>query len=115
MMDAIWTLLNTEAVVVAIASIVGWLLVKLYAAKPEWQKWEGTIISAVKYAEKAVPDDQPGWQKLDEALKYVMRVYAEVEGKRPSKKTQEDLAEGIQIVHADLEANGQLYKHDGSE
>jgi hypothetical protein len=115
MMDAIWTVLNTEAVVVTIASIVGWLLVKLYAAKPEWQKWEGTIISAVKDAEKTVPDDQPGWQKFDKALKYVITVYSAIKGKRPSQKVEADLREGIHIVHADLERNGQLYKHDGSE
>jgi hypothetical protein len=115
MMDTIWTLMNTEAVVVAIASIVGWLLVKLYAAKPEWQKWEGTIIAAVKQAEKAVPDEQRGWQKFDKALKYVLTVYNATKGHRPSKKVEADLREGIQIVHADLEANGQLNKPDGSE
>ena len=63
---------------------------------------EGTIIAAVKYAEKTIPDGSPNVSqaRLDEALKYVLAVYA--------KADAQAVKEGIQITHERMEAGGVL-------
>ena len=48
--------------------------------------------------------------KLDAALRYVLGVFEDVEGRRATPTEVADLKEGIQIVHADLEAGGALDK-----
>ena len=106
----VWAALNTPVGITVMAGIALWLINRLYAAKPAWAAFEGAIISAVKFAEKQVPDGTPskGLARLDAALKYVLKVYEEANGKRPSPKTVADLKEGVQIVHNDLEKTGTL-------
>jgi hypothetical protein len=84
----------------------------LYDTRPGWSKYEGTIISAIRFAEKAVPDnaENKSLNRLDKALKYVLAVYEEKEGKSPSKAVKAELLEGIQLVHNDLETSGGLGK-----
>jgi hypothetical protein len=109
-LTVLWTVLNSPAGIAALAGLILWGLNRLYAAKPLWQQYEGAIISAVKFAEKEIPDDVPnkGLERLDTALKYVLQVYAETEGRRASAQVEANLKEGIQITHAELEANGNL-------
>ena len=109
-LETIWNALNSPVGIAAVAGLVLWLLNRLYAAKPGWKKYEGAIISAVKFAEKEVPDDTPNkaLRRLDEALKYVLKVYAEMTGKQAGPKVAADLKEGIQIKHSELEAAGAL-------
>ena len=110
--NGIWTVLNSPVVVMVLAGGLLWLLNRLYAAKPAWQAFEGTIIAGVKWAEKEIPDDAPNksLSRLDAALNYVLRVYEEARGKQADTQTQAQLREGIQIVHAELEASGNLDK-----
>ena len=105
-----WTALNTPAGITVMAGLILWVINRIYAAKPGWATYEGAIISAVKFAEKAVPDDSPnkGLARLDAALKYVVKVYEQVNGKRASAKTVAHLKEGVQIVHNELEAVGTI-------
>jgi len=107
-----WDVLNSPAVIAIIAAGLLWLLNKLYAAKPAWQAFEGTIIAAVKWAEKEIPDDTPNkaLNRLNAALNYVVKVYEEARGKPADAKVKAELREGIQIVHAELEASGNLDK-----
>jgi hypothetical protein len=86
-----------------------WLLNRLYAAKPTWQPFEGTIIAAVKWAEKEIPDDTPNKSlvRLNAALNYVVKVYEQARG-TATEQVKAQLREGIQIVHAELEAAGNL-------
>ena len=107
-----WDVLNSPAVIALLAGGMLWMLNKLYAAKPAWQAFEGTIIAAVKWAEKEIPDDTPNkaLNRLNAALNYVVKVYEEAQGKRVDAKTKAELREGIQIVHAELEASGNLNK-----
>ena len=108
-METVWTILNSPAVIAAIAAILLWALNRLYMAKPAWQQYEGTIISAIKWAEKHISDDTPNksLRRLDEALDYVLQVYEQMHG-QASAKVKAELREGIQITHADLESQGQL-------
>lgn len=110
MLDALWNALNSPVTIAALAAVALWLLNRLYAAKPNWRKWEGTIIAAVKAAEKAVPDDaaNKALHRLDEALRYVLGVFEEVEQRRATEAEVAELKEGIQVKHAELEAAGVL-------
>ena len=110
--QVIWNVLNSPAVIALLAGGMLWLLNRLYAAKPAWQAFEGTIIAAVKWAEKEIPDDTPNkaLNRLNAALNYVTKVYEQARGKPADSKVQTELREGIQIVHAELEASGNLDK-----
>ena len=78
-----------------------------------WKKYEGSIITGIKLAEKQIPDDTPngGLAKLDAALRFVLKAYAEANnGKQPSAKEIEAIRQGIQIKHSDLDRFGGLSK-----
>ena len=78
-----------------------------------WEKYEGSIISGIKLAERQIPDDTPnaGMAKLDSALRFVLKAYAEANnGKQPPAKLIEEIKQGIQIKHIDLERSGNLHK-----
>jgi hypothetical protein len=105
----VWNVLNTPAGITVIAGIFLWLMNRLYTAKPAWMAFEGTIISAIKFAEKQISDETPnkGLARLDMALKYVINVYTKIKGK-PSDRTVTNLKEGIQIIHNELDQKGIL-------
>jgi hypothetical protein len=108
--QVMWDVLNSPAVIALMAGGLLWLLNRLYAAKPAWQAFEGTIIAAVKFAEKEIPDDTPNkaLYRLNAALNYVVKVYEEARGKPVDAQTKAELREGIQIVHNELDAQGVL-------
>jgi len=107
---AVWAFLNSPLGITAVAAVVLYLLRRLYAAHPAWEDYEGAIISAVKFAEKQVPDDagDTATARFQAALAYVLRIYEEIHGKAPDAQTQASLEEGIRLKHADLEALGTL-------
>ncbi len=109
-LKVVWEVVNSPAGIAFLAGVLLWSLNKLYAKKPAWAAFEGAIISAVKFAEKQVPDgtESKGLARLDEALKYVVSVYEQARGKQPSAKVVANLKEGIQITHDKLEAAGTL-------
>ena len=109
-LEALWNAMNSPVGIAAIAGLVLWLLNRLYAAKPAWAKYEGAIISGIKYAEKQIPDDadNKSLARLDAALRYVLKVYQEVNKRTASAKEIADLKDGISIVHNELEAGGTL-------
>ena len=109
-LEGLWAALNSPLGIAAVAALALWLLNRLYASRPAWAKYEGSIISAVKLAEKEIPDDAPnkGLQRLDLALKYVLRIYEQVQGKAADPAATAALREGIQLKHAELEAEGIL-------
>jgi len=78
---------------------------KIFSAKPGWAKYEGWMISAVKFAEKAIPDDAEngGLAKANSALQYFIESYRKAKGKEPSKKLVEQVNLGLPIVHDKLE------------
>ena len=106
----LWSILNSPAGIAMLAGLVGYGLVSLYRWRPAWAAWEGSIIQAVKLAEKTIPDDTPnaGLRRFDEALKFILRIYDERTGRQPPASLLDSLREGISIVHDDLEANKTL-------
>ena len=109
-METLWNILNQPVVITVIAGLVLWALNKVYAKKPAWQAFEGTIIAGIKYAEKQIDDKTPNKSlaRLNSAMQYVLDVYEQVNGKRPTADVENELREGIQIIHAELEGQGSL-------
>jgi hypothetical protein len=112
-LSTVWSLLNTPVGISIIAGVFLWALNKLYTAKPGWAAYEGSIISAIKFAEKVVPNDtkNKGLSKLDVALRYVLRVHEEATGKKASAKLAASIKEGIQLKHDLLDDKGTLKNH----
>jgi len=108
--EALWRFLNMPLGITVVAGGLLWLLNRTFNRRPAWQAYEGTIIAAVKWAEKEIPDDTPNksFQRLNAALNYVLKVYQEARGFAPEKALKESIKEGIQIVHAELEASGNI-------
>ena len=109
-LELAWDILNSPAGITAMAGILLWILNRIYGSRPAWQQFEGAIISAIKFAEKSIPDNthNKSAAKLDAALRYVIELYTEARGKPPSKAVTESMAEGIRITHARLESDGNL-------
>jgi hypothetical protein len=105
-MEMVLEILNSPAVSVAIASLVVYLLNRLYAKKPAWKKYEGTVISAIRYAEKAIPDGTANKSaaRLDTALKYALNVIEIREKRILTDVEKAEISEGIQITHDRMEA-----------
>lgn len=104
--ENIMEILNSPLAITVAASICIWLLGRIYTKKPTWQKFEGTVIAAIRSAEKAVPDnsENKAVKRLDEALKYVLTVFEKVEGRTATAAEKAEITEGIQIVHNNIEA-----------
>ena len=109
-LETIWSVVNSPAIIALLAGGLLWLLNKLYAKQPLWKQYEGTIIAGIKAAEKAIPDktENKAARRLDEALKYVLAIITEREKRLATENEKAAIAEGIQIMHADLEAKGAL-------
>ena len=105
-----WEVLNSPVGVSLVASVALWAINKLYAAKPAWQKYEGALIKAVQWAEREIPDDAQNkyLKRADLALQYALDAYAKLEGRRADARMKAELAQGIEVVHADLETAGVL-------
>jgi len=109
--ETVWNILNTPAAITAIAGVVLWVLNRLYVAKPAWAKYEGSIIGAIKYAERITINKggvNKSPEKLNTALQYIIDVHKKVTGQRASKKLEASLIEGIQIIHDELEQTGTI-------
>lgn len=100
-MQFILDFLNSPAGIALCASITLMSLNYLYSKKPEWKKYEGTIIAAIRHAEKAIGSgsENAGMKKFDHALQFILKIYEKNEGKQPSSKKLAELKEGISIVH----------------
>ena len=97
----------------ALVFLFFWLSSKFNPFQEKWHEWEGSIITGIKLAEKEIPDDTPhaGLAKLDAALRFVLKAYADANnGKQPPAKLVEQIKQGIQIKHADLDRYGGLTK-----
>ena len=98
------------------AGMVGlfmWLASKFNPFQEKWKAWEGSIITGIKLAEKEIPNDTPnaGLAKLDAALRFVLKAYADANnGKQPPAKLVEEIKQGIQIKHSELDRFGGLSK-----
>lgn len=107
-LEAIWIFINSPAGVALSVAVAIWAMNRVYAARPDWRKHQGTIIAAIKYAEKTIPNDSynKSVKRLDEALGYVIKVIEAAQSKPVTPAEIIELKEGIQVSHAELEAEG---------
>ena len=75
-LETIWAAVNSPAAIAAAAGLLIWLLNRLYAAKPEWKKFEGAIITAIELAEHEIPDtaENKGLKRLAAALQFARKI-----------------------------------------
>ena len=106
----LWAAINSPAGITAMAGVLIWALNKIYESKHLWQKYEGSVIAAIRFAEKNIDDATPnaGLAKLDAALQYVLKVYEQSAGRRATQAEIAQFTNGIQIVHNGLDAEGLL-------
>ncbi|HOD83920.1 MAG TPA: hypothetical protein PKG77_21060 [Phycisphaerae bacterium] len=116
-LNGVWTFLNSGIGFAIIwAAMVGFFIFlasKFNPLQEKWKQYEGSIITGIKLAEKQIPDDTPnsGLAKLDAALRFVLKAYAEANsGKQPSDALVEQIKQGIQIKHSELDRWGGLPK-----
>ena len=114
-LNGVWTFLNSGIGFAIIwAAMVGFFIFlasKFNPLQEKWKQYEGSIITGIKLAEKQIPDDTPnsGLAKLDSALRFVLNAYAEANnGKKPSDALVEQIRQGIQIKHSELDRYGGL-------
>ena len=111
--ELIWNIVNSPIGYTIGGFIILFIINKVFAAKPGWAKYEGPIISAIKWAEKAIDDEteNAGMEKADKALKYFIKSYTEARGKKPSDKIIEQVQLGMPIVHDKIEHMMQNFQH----
>ena len=103
----IWAFLNSPVGMALVMGFLAWILGKLWASKPEWEKYyntyKGAFFSAVKWAEQHIDDDAEGAAatKADAALKYLLKIQPGL-----SKYKEESLREAITKAHTDIEEKG---------
>ena len=104
--------MNSPVGITIVVTALAWIGAKIYAARPSWHKYEGAIIEAIKMAEKAIPDEteNKAVRKFDCALRYVLKIHRKVENRTAKTEEIAALSEGIRVIHADLEASGNLAK-----
>jgi len=106
----LWQLLNTPAGITFTAGLLLYLLNRLYAAKPLWQQYEGTIVSAIRTAEKLIPNDTENrsMARFDQAMQFVLEVFEERNKREPTAAEKTILEEGINLKHNELSVEGAL-------
>jgi hypothetical protein len=99
-----------NAIITALAGVATWAVAKLFTAKPAWKKYEGLLITAVKAAEKIIPDDAPNKSlaRADAALRVFNERYAVAYGKFPSDAIVTVARLALPIIHDQIEAEGTL-------
>lgn len=111
-MDTLLEFLSQPFTVMIIVGLFVALLTYLFTANPSWAKYEGILITAIKFAEKAIPDNTSNKSaaRFDAALKETLRQYQQVYNTAPPTWLQRAFALAIPIVHDALEQRGTLDK-----
>jgi hypothetical protein len=112
---ALWNLIDSGPGIALLAAVLVYILNKVWAKKPAWrtfyEKYEGTLIAAVKQAEKLVDGSSEGssGRKLEKALELVVEVLERVHGQDTvSKKEKAAITEALSKTHDNLERGGKL-------
>lgn len=112
MNDIILTLLNSEIALAAIAAIAAFLIARLFTTHPTWAPYEGLMITAIKLAEKMIPDDMPNTAmgRANAAMLEFVKQYQRVYNASPSDALLLDVRANMPLIHAELERHGNLQR-----
>lgn len=105
-------LLQTDAVIALVIGAFVTYLVKWLASTQgqNWKNYEGYAITAVKAAEKAIPDDvaNKGAAKLDYALKVFLAKYKAATGIVPDAAITAKIEAWLSVIHEAVDEAGTL-------
>jgi len=108
-LDQIWAYLNSNAGVTALAGVIAWVLGRLYTWKPAWkvlvEKYGPILLTAVKYAEKLIPDttENKALLRTDAALKKAIELCAAL-----GAVDVNVLKLALDFIHAEAEVKGNI-------
>lgn len=87
---------------IAVKWLAAWFL---SATGLKWKKYEGWAVTAVKAAEKAIPDNvaNKGLARFDKAMRLFLEKYTATTGVAPSDADLAGIENLINIVHERLE------------
>lgn len=87
---------------VGVKMLANWFL---SASGLKWKKYEGWAVTAVKAAEKAIPDNTPnkGLLRFDKAMQVFLSKYKAATGVEPNDTDLAGIENLINIVHERLE------------
>jgi len=112
MSDMLIKLLSTDAVIALIIGAFVAYLVKYLASKDgaRFKAYEGYAITAVRAAEKAIPDDaqNKGLNRLNYALQVFLKQYEKATGVTAKPDEVAKIEAWISTVHSALDAAGVL-------
>lgn len=110
MSDMLIKLLSTDAVIALIIGAFVTYMVKWLASKDgeKFKQYEGYAITAIKAAEKAIPDDSgnKGLNRLNFALQVFLSKYEKATGVKVDDKDVAKIESWISEIHASLEDSG---------
>jgi hypothetical protein len=114
MSDMLIRLLSTDAVIALIIGAFVTYIVRWLATKDgeKFKQYEGYAITAIKAAEKAIPDDAPnkGLERADFALKTFLSAYEKATGVKPTTADLAKIESWIAEIHSIVESSGILKK-----
>ncbi len=112
--DMIIKLLSTDAVIALIVGAFVTYIVRWLASKDgeKFKQYEGYAITAIKAAEKAIPDgvENKGLSRADFALKTFLLAYQKATGVLPNDKDIAKIESWISEIHSVVETSGILKK-----
>ena len=110
MSDMLIKLLSTDGVITLIIGAFVTYIIKWLASKgaEQFKAYEGYAITAIKAAEKAIPDDteNKGLNRLNFALTVFLSKYEKASGVKASEKDVAKIESWISEIHATLEDSG---------
>ncbi len=100
-----WTFMNSGPGMILIGSIAVAVLNRIYKKFPKWKKYQGIIITAIRKAEKSIPDDTPsaGMRRFDMALRFVIDLIEIRENREVDRSEVAEISEGIRLMHNEIE------------
>lgn len=109
-LSSVWAFLNSPLGITLTVALLAWIGGRFVTAKTLAQRFGGTIIQCIKLAETAIPDTvaNPGLRRFDQAMKQIMTYIETVENRTLKGSEIDQLGQAISVLHAGLEANGNL-------
>jgi len=114
MSDMLIKLLSTDAVIALIIGAFATYLAKWLATKDgeKFKQYEGYAITAIKAAERAIPDDSlnKGLAKANYAMQLFLAQYKKATGVEPKQEEVAKIESWISEIQSVLDAGGILKK-----
>lgn len=101
LIDALKAFAQSQGFIGVLLAAWAYAAAKLFTRKPKWRvyydQYRGVLIAAVRYAEKAIPDDveDKSAKRLDAALKYTLQIIGQAD--------QASLSQAVNVVHDEVQ------------